>query len=82
MPVRGSIRNTIWLGSGARWPISMKWTFGGCLNTSRSSVWRTGSCLPVRMKNGTPAQRQLSISTRSAAYVSVCESGATPSIDR
>jgi hypothetical protein len=34
------------------------------------------------MKNGTPAQRQFSISSRSAAYVSVVESGATPSIER
>ena len=41
---------------------------------------RPGSRLPVRMKNGTPAQRQFSISSRSAAYVSVVESGATPSI--
>ena len=32
------------------------------------------------MKNGTPDQRQLSISRRRAAYVSVVESGATPSI--
>ena len=35
----------------------------------------TGSRLPVRMKKGTPDQRQLSISRRSAAYVSVVESG-------
>ena len=47
---------------------------------SRSSVWVTGRCLPVRMKNGTPSQRQLSISSRIAAYVSVAESAATPSI--
>ena len=40
----------------------------------------TGSRLPVRMKNGTPDQRQFSMSSRSAAYVSVVESGATPSI--
>ena len=55
---------------------------GGRLNTSRSSVWVTGSRLPVRMKNGTPDQRQLSISSRSAAYVSVVESGATPGMSR
>ena len=42
-------------------------SLGGCLNTSRSSVWVTGRRLPVRMKNGTPAQRQFSISSRSAA---------------
>ena len=34
------------------------------------------------MKNGTPHQRQSSISSRSAAKVSVCESGATPSMAR
>ncbi len=34
----------------------------------------------MRMKNGTPAQRQLSMSRRSAAYVSVVEPAATPSI--
>jgi len=34
------------------------------------------------MKNGTPDQRQFSISRRSAAYVSVVESAATPSIPR
>ena len=38
--------------------------------------------LAVRMKNGTPDQRQFSISSRSAAYVSVVESAATPSIPR
>ena len=36
----------------------------------------------MRMKNGTPDQRQLSISSRSAAYVSVVESGATPSMSQ
>ena len=51
---------------------------GGRLKTSRSSVWVTGSRLPVRMKKGTPAQRQFSMSSRSAAYVSVVEPGATP----
>ena len=50
--------------------------------TTRSSVCVAGRHFPVRMKNGTPDQRQLSISSRSAAYVSVVESGATPSIAR
>ena len=40
---------------------------GGCRNTSRASVWVAGRHLPVRMKNGTPDQRQLSMSRRSAA---------------
>ena len=52
------------------------------MNTRRSSVSVIASFLPVRMKNGTPYQRQFSISSRSAANVSVVESGATPLIDR
>ena len=36
----------------------------------------------MRMKNGTPDQRQFWISSRSAAYVSVVEPSATPSIER
>ena len=68
-----------WFGceSGPRNP---KPSRGGFLNTSRTSVWVTGSRLPVRMKNGTPAQRQLSMSSRNAANVSVVEPAATPSI--
>ena len=81
MPVVGSSLTTIWFGSGMRSPC-LKPSRGGSLNTSRSSVCVAGSLLPVRMKNGTPAQRQLSISSRSAAYVSVVESGATPSMSR
>ena len=37
---------------------------------------------PVRRKNGTPAQRQLSISQRRAMNVSVSEFGATPGSSR
>ncbi len=51
---------------------------GGSLKTSRSSHWSTASSFPVRMKKGTPLQRQLSISRRIAANVSVLESLATP----
>ena len=40
------------------------------------------SFLPVRRKKGTPAQRQLSISHRTATKVSVSESGATPGMSR
>ena len=36
----------------------------------------------MRRKNGTPAQRQLSISQRRATNVSVSESGATPGMSR
>ena len=67
MPVLGSILITIWLGSGSRLPLGMNASFGGCLKTSRTSVCLIGMRLPVRMKNGTPAQRQLSISSLSAA---------------
>ena len=42
-------------------------------------TWRlAASALPERRKNGTPAHRQLSISARTAARVSVPEPGATP----
>ena len=37
----------------------------------------SGSFFPARMKNGTPAHRQLSTSSLRAAYVSVRESGLT-----
>ena len=79
-PVDGSSLITVWLGSGVCWKVA-KPSRGGCLKTSRSSVCVARRRLPVRMKNGTPDQRQFSISRRRAAYVSVVESGATPSID-
>jgi hypothetical protein len=65
MPVPGSSLTTSWLGSTR--PLSPNPSFGGRLNTRRSSVWVTGSRFPVRMKNGTPAQRQFSMSSRRAA---------------
>jgi hypothetical protein len=55
---------------------------GGDLKMILTSVTRSGSSLPARMKNGTPDQRQLSISSRSAAKVSVCDPGLTPGTDR
>ena len=68
IPVVGSSLITSWLSIGSRIPcIEMKPSRGGRLNTSRTSVWVTGSRLPVRMNQGTPDQRQLSISSRSAA---------------
>ena len=63
------------VGLAAGVPRRAKPRRGGRLKTSRTSVWVTGRCLPVRMKNGTPDQRQFSISSRIAAYVSVVESG-------
>ena len=43
-----------------------------------TSVAVSGSDLPARMKKGTPAQRQESTSSRTAAKVSTVEVGATP----
>ena len=55
-----------WSGSGLR-PWAANPSRGGWWKTSRSSVCVTGRHLPVRMKNGTPDQRQFSISSRIAA---------------
>ena len=51
----------------ARAHAAWKPTRGGRSKTRRSSVCVTGMRLPVRMKIGTPDQRQLSMSRRSAA---------------
>ncbi len=49
----------------------------------RTMTWREAPmALPERRKNGTPCQRQLSTSARTATIVSVCESAATPGSDR
>jgi hypothetical protein len=52
------------------------------LKTTRTSVAFRVSALPARMKNGTPDQRQLSISARRATYVSVSDPFRTPSTSR
>ena len=62
--------------------VRSKPSLGGRSKTSLTSVWVAARCFPVRMKNGTPDQRQLSMSSRRAAYVSVVESAATPSVSR
>jgi hypothetical protein len=54
-------------GLGLAHPQPWKPTRGGRWKTRRSSVCVTGMRLPVRMKIGTPDQRQLSMSRRSAA---------------
>ena len=66
MPVEGSSLTTSWSGSddASRSPNPSR---GGFLNTNRTSVWVTGRRLPVRMKNGTPDQRQFSMFNLSAA---------------
>ena len=63
-PGVGSMRKISSSGSGVYGVIA---NFGGRLKMTRISVARTGSALPARMKNGTPDQRQLSISSRNAA---------------
>ena len=55
---------------------------GDGLHTSRTSVAVTGSDLPVRMKNGTPAHRQFSMPSSRAMKVSVVEPAATPGMSR
>src|ERR1700733_6397106 len=55
---------------------------GGSRKAMEMIRWPSASRLPVRRKNGTPAQRQLSIEHFNAMKVSVSDSGATPSSDR
>ena len=55
---------------------------GGSLNAIEMIRAPSASFLPVRRKNGTPAQRQLSISIRRAMKVSVSEYSATSSLPR
>ena len=46
-------------------------TRGGLWSTTRTSVTFSASCLPARMKKGTPDQRQFMMSSRRATKVSV-----------
>jgi hypothetical protein len=64
-PGSGSIRSTIWLGP-ALVGRERKASRGSRRRNSRTSVTLRGSALPARRKTGTSAQRQLSISSRSA----------------
>jgi hypothetical protein len=50
----------------------------GRRSSTSTSVAVVGRHLPARMRNGTPAQREQSMCTRTAAKVSTVESGATP----
>ena len=65
-PVDGSSFTTTWFGS-IRSLFPPNPSLGDRLKTIRSSVCVTGRSLPVRMKNGTPDQRQFSIESLSAA---------------
>ena len=81
-PSLGCIVRTIWLGCGPTDPCATKPMCGTGLRITAISVSLRASRLPVRSRIGTPAQRQLSTSRRSAAYVSVRESGGTPGSSR
>ena len=52
--------------------------FGGSRKAIEMMRWPAAMRLPVRKKNGTPAQRQLSMKHLSAMKVSVSDSGSTP----
>src|SRR3984885_15279361 len=54
---------------------------GSGLKSISSSVAVTGRHLPTRITIGTPAQRQVSAASRTAANVSVFDPGATPATD-
>ena len=56
--------------------------FGGSRKAIEMMRWPSARRLPVRRKNGTPAQRQLSMEHLSAMKVSVSDSGSTPSSAR
>ena len=70
------IDNTV----GSRVPAgsALKRIGGTSLNSIEISLARFGSRLPVRRKNGMPAQRQSSMNSFSATKVSVCDFGSTP----
>ena len=65
---------TMRLALSSSCPLSPKIECGTGLNWITISVRFSGSRFPVRRKKGTPAQRQLSMSTRMATKVSVSES--------
>ena len=67
-------------GQSRRW--LPNWICGTRWSRTTASVAVTGSDLPARIRTGTPAQRQFSISKRAATNVSVSEPGATPSTSR
>ena len=71
-----------WLGWTPTEPSDLKARCGTGLSCTAISVTLRVSRLPVRRKIGTPAQRQLCTSRRSAAYVAVAESGGTPGSER
>ena len=68
------------LGADAEWAGNM--LLGGSRNAREMIRAPSAIRLPVRRKNGTPAQRQLSMRQRRAMNVSVSENGDTPCSSR
>ena len=81
-PSLGCTVMTSWFGRTSWVPSCWKPRCGTGLRATAISVTLRARRLPVRRYIGTPAQRQLSTSRRSAAYVSVVESAGTPSSSR
>ncbi len=73
MSSSGCRRIKSWLGRMSARLSPWKIECGTGLNWMKISVSRSGSLLPVRRKNGTPAQRQLSMWAWMATKVSVSE---------
>ena len=63
----GAARSTSQFGSKLSTGVPRNSARGAALKRMAISVTRAVRCLPVRTKNGTPAQRQLSISNSKAA---------------
>ena len=82
MPSWGWMRKVRTFGGVAAGSFSAKSSSGGRLKCREISVVLRESRLPVRRRNGTPAQRHESRYTRRAAKVSVQEPAATPSSSR
>ncbi len=81
IPSSGCTRITIRVGM-PRWRRPPILSSGASRSLIKTSVARRRSALPVRTKIGTPSQRQFSMDTRAAAYVSRLDSGATPGSSR
>ena len=82
MPSSGWMRIVRWSRCGRSISLPRNTLNGTLRNFSVISVDFLAKHLPVRRKKGTSAQRQLSMSTRNAANVSMFESSATPGSDR
>ena len=79
-PVTGQPLPLVSMGGTSIWFTCI--AIGIILSVSRANEDSTAMRLPVRRKNGTPAQRQLSIKKRSATKLSVADVAATPGSSR